>query len=85
MAFYRVHIRIRLRGIASERSDMYYDIHMVVHGDSKEGYSVFVEASSENEAVEIMTNNHLYEEPEDLSNIDYVGEISEEEYRAATS
>lgn len=64
---------------------MYYDIHMVVHGDSKEGYSVFVEASSENEAIEIMTNNHLYEEPEDLSNIDYVGEISEEEYRAATS
>ena len=58
----------------------YYDIHMTVEDDCKIGYSVFVAANNENEAVEIMTNEHLYEEPEDLDNIDYVGEITEKEY-----
>ncbi len=62
---------------------MYYDIHMTVDNDCKEGYSVFVEADSENEAVEKMTNEHLYEEPEDLNNIDYIDEITETEYREA--
>lgn len=61
----------------------YYDIHMIVEGDCKEGYSVFVKANDENEAVEIMTNEHLYEEPEDLNNIDYIDEITEKEYNEA--
>ncbi len=60
--------------------DNYYEMHMKVYNDSKEGYSVFVKASSENEAVEIMANEHLYEESEDLNNIDYIGEITKEEY-----
>lgn len=58
----------------------YFDVHMTVYGDCKPGYSVFVAAEDENEAVEIMTNEHLYEEPEDLNNIDYIDEITEEEY-----
>ncbi len=62
---------------------MFYEIHMTVYNDCKEGYSVFVEADSENEAVEKMTNEHLYEEPEDLNNIDYIDEITEKEYREA--
>jgi len=61
----------------------YYDIHMTVEDDCKEGYSVFVEASDENEAVQIMTDNHLYEEAEDLDNIDYIDKISEREYKEA--
>lgn len=61
----------------------YYDIHMTVEDDCKEGYSVFVKANDENEAVEIMTNEHLYEEPEDLDNIDYIAEITEKEYNEA--
>ena len=61
----------------------YYDVHFVVHNDCKEGYSVFVEAGSENEAVEVITNEHLYEEPEDLDNIDYIDEITEKEYKEA--
>ena len=61
----------------------YYDIHMTVYGDCKEGYSVFVEADNENDAVEKMTNEHLYEEPEDLDNIDYIDEITEDEYLEA--
>ena len=65
----------------------YFDIHMKTYGNSKDGYSVFVKMpdnSNENEAVEYMTNEHLYEEPEDLNNIDYVGEITEKEYLEAT-
>ena len=61
----------------------YYDIHITVKDDCKEGYSVFVKASDENEAVQIMIDNHLYEEAEDLDNIDYIGEISEREYKEA--
>lgn len=61
----------------------YFDIYMTVEDDCKEGYSVFVKANDENEAVEIMTNKHLYEEPEDLNNIDYVNEITEREYNEA--
>ncbi len=60
----------------------YFDIHMTVEDDCKEGYSVFVEADDENAAVEKMTNEHLYEEAEDLDHIDYIGEITEEEYKA---
>ena len=50
-----------------------YEIHM--NGDF--GYSVFIKADDENEAIEIMTNEHLYDEPEDLDNIDYIDEITE--------
>ncbi len=63
----------------------YYDIYMSVKDDSKEGYSVFVAASDENEAVQVMTDNHLYEEDEDLDNIKSVSEITKEEYDAAMS
>ena len=64
----------------------YFDIHFTVKNDCKEGYSVFIAMpanSSEDEAIQEMINQHLYEEPEDLDNIDYVGEISEKEYREA--
>lgn len=61
----------------------YYDIHMTVEGDCKPGYSVFVEASNENKAVQVMKDNHLYEEEEDLENIDYIEEITENEYNEA--
>lgn len=62
----------------------YYDIHMITDKERQSGYSVFVKADDENEAVEIMTNEHLYEEPEDLSFIDYTGEITAQDYYAGT-
>ena len=58
----------------------YYDIHITAKDDCKEDYSVFVEASDKNEAVQIMTDNYLYKETEDLDNIDYINEITKEEY-----
>lgn len=60
----------------------YYDIYMEVEDDCKDGYSVFVAACDENEAVEIMTNEHLYEDAEDLDNIKAITEITKEEYDA---
>lgn len=64
-------------------SSKYWDIHFVVHGDCKPGYSVFVEATNEQEALDIVRDEHLYEEPEDLSNIDYIDEITQKEYLEA--
>ena len=63
--------------------ERYYDVHFLVKDDCKEGYSVFVKATDENEAVQIITDNHLYEEPEDLSYIDYIDEVTEKEYLEA--
>ena len=37
----------------------YYDIYMIVKDDCIESYTVLVEASDENEAVQIMTDNYL--------------------------
>ena len=46
----------------------------------KQPYSVFVEAFDEDEALEKMKNNHLYDEPEDLDNIESVAKLSIAEY-----
>ena len=48
--------------------------------DCKEGYSIFVSASSEHEAIQFIIDNQLYEDISDLKNIDYIGEISKNEY-----
>lgn len=64
----------------------YYDIHMVVKDDCKEGYSVFLampDNAGEGDAIAKMKDEHLYEEPEDLDNIDYIGEVSEKEFKEA--
>ena len=60
----------------------YYDIHMIIddNDDCKEGYSIFVSASSEHEALQFIIDNQLYEDISDLKNIDYIGEISKNEY-----
>jgi len=60
----------------------YYDIHMIIddNDDCKEGYSIFVSASSEHEAIQFIIDNQLYEDISDLKNIDYIGEISKNEY-----
>lgn len=56
----------------------YYDVHFQI---KDYGYSVFVMATTENEAVETITKGHLYQEPEDLDYIDYIDEITEQEYK----
>lgn len=59
----------------------YYDVHMTIDDeDCKDGYSIFVSAPSEIEAIQFIIDNHLYEDIEDINNVDYVGEISKTEY-----
>ena len=64
----------------------YFDIHMKVSGDSKEGYSVFVKLPDEatyDDAINEVITKELYEDKEDIKNIDWVGEITKEEYEEA--
>lgn len=58
----------------------YYDVHMLIDDDRKEGYSIFVSSTSEDEAIQFIIDNHLYEDVSDLNNTDYVDEISKDEY-----
>lgn len=58
----------------------YYDVYFKVYGDSKTGYSVFVKAESEEDPIEVVKREKLYEEEEDLKNIRAVTEISKEQY-----
>ena len=66
----------------------YFDVHMKVSGDSKKGYSVFVklpDATTCDDAINEVIKKELYEDKEDIKNIDWVGEITEKEYEAAYS
>ncbi len=59
----------------------YYDIGIKDTSCDNAGvYSVVVEASDKNEAIQIMTDNRLYLDAEDLDSIEYVDEISEKEF-----
>ena len=59
----------------------YYDIYMTVKDDCKEGYSVFVAADSEREAVLKMLNEKMYENDDDVFHIKAVTEITKEQYK----
>lgn len=58
----------------------YFDVYIETDHDAKTGYSIFVHAYDENDAVAIVRDQHLYEDAEDLSNIKAITEITEEEY-----
>lgn len=59
----------------------YFDIHMQVDDDCKEGYSIFVMAESFEQAIDIIRKEALCEDENDLNNIDYIGEITEQEFK----
>jgi hypothetical protein len=63
----------------------YYDIYMTIEDDCKEGYSVFVAAKNEDEAIKKLKDEELYEDEEDLDNIKSVTEISYEDFQLASS
>lgn len=62
----------------------FYDIHIIVDDDCKEGYSVFVKADSSMDAINLFVTEKLYEDPKDVDFIDYIGEITEDDYLLAT-
>lgn len=59
----------------------YFDIHMQVDDNCKEGYSIFVMAESFEQAIDIIRKEALYEDENDLNNIDYIDEITEQEFK----
>lgn len=59
----------------------YYDISVTYGPDDGDGYSIFVEGFlDENEAVPYAAKLNLFQEPEDVNSINYVDEITREEY-----
>jgi hypothetical protein len=58
----------------------YWDIHVVVEDDCKPGYSIFMKGNSEQDAVERAVKQNRFEADYDVYNIDYIVEISKEDY-----
>lgn len=56
-----------------------YAVYFKVYDDSKTGYSIFVKADSEKDAIDIIKRKKLYEDEEDLDNIESIDEITEED------
>lgn len=56
-----------------------YAVYFKVYDDSKTGYSIFVKADSEKDAIDIIKRKKLYEDQEDLYNIKSIDEITEED------
>ena len=58
---------------------------MKVSRDSKKGYSVFVklpDATTCDDAINEVIKKELYEDKEDIKNIDWVGEITKKRIRS---
>ena len=63
------------------KAKKYFDVHMQINDDCKEGYSIFLMADSCVQAIDIIRMKALYEDENDLFNIDYIGEITEQEFK----
>ena len=63
----------------------YFDIHVVYDDKNNEGYSIFVEAESKDDAMYKAKNDNLFTSKGDFEDIDYIEEIDKEEYNRATA
>ena len=64
--------------------ERFFDIHVKYDGsESSPGYSVFVEAKDETEALKKCIDNNMFAEDGDEDYIDNITEISEEGYNYA--
>lgn len=62
----------------------HYDIH-ITYDSTRDGagYSIFVKANNEDEALQHAIDNQLFEEKGDEKYVDYIEEIDEEDYYKA--
>lgn len=60
----------------------YYEIHVTYGNNDGDGYTIpiAIENGNEDEVVQKAVNDCLFEEPEDVENIDYIEELEEDEY-----
>jgi len=66
----------------------YWEIHVTYGKGDGDGYSIFLKTENsfdENEVTQEAIDACKFQEPEDLSNIDSVSEITEEDYNEAVS
>lgn len=61
----------------------YYGIHVTYGKGDSDGYSipVAIENGSEDDAIQKAIDDGMFEELEDIDNIDYVEELSEKDYK----
>ena len=58
----------------------YYEIHVTYGTGDSDGYTIVAKGEYEDDAINNALRDGLFEEQADVDNIDYVSEISEEEY-----
>lgn len=69
--------------IQNDIKKSYFEVHVTFGEKDGDGYSIFVELdgpAGAQDALDKVRDEHLYQEPEDLNNIDYIDEIDEHQY-----
>lgn len=80
---FTVHPSSYVKASSADSRLKYFDVYFEIDHENKTGYSVFVEAYDENDALAIVIDEHLYEEPEDLDDLKAITEITRDEYLAS--
>lgn len=65
--------------------EKYYVIHIILDNETNRGYSIYVIANSEEDALEKAKKEELFTSEYDFEDVDYIEEINEEEYKKATN
>lgn len=60
--------------------EKYFDIHVTYGNKDGDGYSIPIIANSEKDAKQRAINENLFEYEDDVNDIDYIEEITQEEY-----
>ena len=60
----------------------YFDIHVTYGNKDGDGYSIPIIANSEEDARQKAINENLFEYEDDVNDIDYIEEITQEDYNA---
>lgn len=63
----------------------YFDIHVIYDDEKNEGYSIFLTAKNKEEAMTKAKSESMFVSEYDYEDVDYIKEISKEEYDIATN
>lgn len=64
--------------------EKYFDIHVTYGNKDGDGYSIPIIANNEEDAKQKAINENLFEYEDDVNDIDYIREITTEEYEVMT-
>lgn len=60
--------------------EKYFDIHVTYGEKEEDGYSIFIIANNKEEAKQKAVDKKLFEYEYDVNDIDYIEEITQEDY-----